>query len=153
MQKGFKTFAEVVNFAIMREEEAYRFYLDLAGKVDDPFMKGILTDFAEEELKHQKILKELDVKGLERIFENVARKIDDLDIADNIKDVSPAPGIDFKGLLIVAMKREEKSQNLYSFLAEASADNDLSLFFVGLAKEEAKHKLRIEKTYKQLYEE
>lgn len=152
MQTGFKTFAEVINFAVMREEEAYKFYKDLAQKTGDMFMQEIFTDFAEEELKHQKMLTGLDVTGLEKIYENIVKKSDDLHVAKNLEAITPAPDVDFKELLVVAMKREERSEHLYSLLAEASADNDISLLFVGLAKEEAKHKSRIEKTYKQLFE-
>jgi rubrerythrin len=153
MQNGFKTFAEVISFAIMREEESHDFYRDLAGKTKDLFMQEIFLDFAEEEMKHRNILKNLDVKGLERIYENIIKNIDELNVSESLKDVSAAPDMDFKKLLVVAMKREEISQRLYSFLAETSDDNDLSLLFVGLAKEEAKHKLRIEKTYNQLFGE
>ena len=136
----------------MREEEAYQFYKDLAGKTGDLFMKELFLDFAEEELKHKRILTGLDVEGLERIYENVVKKIDDLNVSERILEIVPTPDMDLKDLLVVAMKREEKSQQLYSLLAEASADNDMSLLFIGLAKEEAKHKLRIEKTYKQVFE-
>jgi rubrerythrin len=153
MHNDFKTFAEVISFAMMREEESHEFYRNLAGKTKDLFMKEIFKEFAQEELNHLKILKNLDLKGLERIYENIVKNIDELNVSETLKDVSAAPDMDFKKLLTVAMKREEISQRLYSFLAETSDDNDLSLLFVGLAKEEAKHKLRIEKTYNQLYGE
>jgi rubrerythrin len=153
MQNGFKTFAEVIGFAMMREEESHEFYRDLAGKTKDLFMKEIFKEFAQEELNHLKTLKDLDVRGLERIYENIVGNIDELNVSGTLKDVSATPEMDFKELLVAAMKREEISQRLYSFLAETSDDNDLSLLFVGLAKEEAKHKLRIEKTYNQLYGE
>jgi rubrerythrin len=153
MHNGFKTFAEVISFAMMREEESHEFYRDLAGKTKDLFMKEIFMDFAQEEFNHLKILKDLDAGGLERIYENIVNNIDELKVSGTLKDVFATPDMEFKELLVVAMKREEISQRLYSFLAETSDDHDLSLLFVGLAKEEAKHKLRIEKTYRQVYGE
>ena len=151
MPTGFKTFAEVISFAVIREEEAYEFYIDLADKTNDMFMREIFTDFAVEESNHKKMLMELDLKSLERIYDNLLKKIDEIGVSKHLEDIRPEPDVDFKDLLVVAMKREEKSEQLYSILAEASADDDVSLLFVGLAKEEANHKLRIEKTYKQLF--
>ncbi len=151
MQNGFKTFAEAISFAMMREEESHEFYKDLAGKTQDIFMKEIFMDFAQEEINHLKTLKDLDARGLERIYGNIVKNIDALNVSETLKDTTAAPDMDFKELLVVAMKREEISRRLYSFLAEISEDNDLSLLFVGLAKEEAKHKLRIEKAYNQLF--
>ena len=153
MPNIFKTFAEVINFAVMREEEAYKFYIGLSGKTKDLFMQELFADFAEEELKHKKILKNLDAHGLERIYGNFTQNMNKLHVAQALEDLIPSPDMDFKELLIIAMKREEKSQHLYSFLAEISDDNDVSVLFVGLAKEEEKHKFRIEKTYKQLYKD
>jgi rubrerythrin len=49
------------------------------------------------------------------------------------------------------MKREDKSHHLYSLLAEMSEDETVSLLFIGLAREEAHHRLRIERAYKALY--
>lgn len=43
-------FNEILDFAIAREEEAHRFYLDLAEKMDRPNMKKTFLDFAKEEL-------------------------------------------------------------------------------------------------------
>jgi rubrerythrin len=151
MQSGFKTFAEAISFAMMREEESHEFYKDLAGKTQDIFMKEIFMDFAQEEINHLKTLKDLDARGLERIYGNIVKNIDALNVSETLKDTTAAPDMDFRELLVVAMKREEISRRLYSFLAEISEDNDLSLLFVGLAKEEAKHKLRIEKAYHQLF--
>jgi rubrerythrin len=151
MPNGFKTFAEVISFAVMREDESYRFYMDLSARADDPFIQELFTDFAEEELRHKKTLMNLDVGGMERIFAGIVHKIDDLNVAKTLAEITPASGMNFKDLLVIAIKREEISQRLYSFLAETTDDNDVSLLFVGLAKEEAKHKLRIEKTYKQFF--
>jgi rubrerythrin len=149
---GFKTFAEVISFAVMREDESQEFYRELAAKTDDLFMQELFTDFAEEEQNHKRTLMNLNAGGLERIFEGIVHRIDDLNVAETLAEVAPAYGMDFKDLLVIAMKREEISQRLYSFLAETAEDNDVSLLFVGLAKEEAKHKLRIERTYNQLFD-
>jgi rubrerythrin len=45
------------------------------------------------------------------------------------------------------MKRERAAFNLYSDMAEKVQDSELKTVFVGLAKEEAKHKLFFESEY------
>jgi len=152
METGFKTFAEVISFAVMREEEAHAFYVDLAQKTTDPFVEQIFKEFANEELKHKKMLLNMDGRGIEKMFESIVEKLDDLNITEHLQKMAPDPEMDFQQALILAMQREEKSCDLYSLLAELSDDDDLSLLFAAMAKEEARHKLRIERTYKEIYE-
>lgn len=151
MPAGFSTFAEVISFAVMREEDAQAFYSNLAEKADDPFMRQIFSEFAQEESRHKQLLENLDIKAMSRLFDNLTKKIHDIGMLENTPPVSPGTGMSLRDALLLAMKREEKSQNLYSLLAQSTSDNDLSLLFVGLAREEAGHRLRIEKTYQKLF--
>lgn len=151
METRFKTFAEVIEFAAMREEEAHEFYTDLAENADDPYLKQLFTDFAVEELKHKNMLTDIDRGGVERIFKKIIEKVNDLHITESVDDVDPDPNMGFRGALVLAMKREDKSNQLYSLLAELAEDNDISLLFLGLAQEEARHRLRLETAYKNLF--
>ena len=45
------------------------------------------------------------------------------------------------------MKKEKKAFRLYTNLAETCGDDNLEKVFLGLAQEEAKHKLRFEIEY------
>ena len=153
MENGFKTFAEVISFAVMREEESHEFYRDLAEKTDDPFLKPLFIDFAREELQHKKMLLTIDAGGLEEMFEKILKQQVDLGIARKLENVKPDPQMAFGDALILAMKREDKAFELYSLLAEISEDDDLSLLFLGLAKEEEQHCIKIKKTYKSLFDE
>jgi len=153
MEKGFQSLAEVIDFAVRREEEAHNFYKSLAEKIDDPFLQQLFKEFAEEEAKHQKTLLELDATGIERIFRNITQEIDNLNIAARVQEVPPDTQLDLKQALILAMKREDKSHQLYSLLGELSTDETISLLFVGLAQEEARHRHRIETAYQSLFGE
>ena len=55
--------------------------------------------------------------------------------------------ISYQDALIVAMKRERAAFKLYSDLAEKVSEEELRQVFLGLAKEEAKHKLFFESEY------
>ena len=153
MENGFKTFAEVISFAVMREEESHGFYKDLAEKTTDPFLKPLFIDFAREELQHKKMLLTIDADVLDKMFEKIVKKQDDLGMAKNMEIVAPDPDMAFGDALILAMKREDKAFELYSLLAEISEDDDLSILFLGLAREEEQHKMKIEQTYKSLFDQ
>ena len=68
-----------------------------------------------------------------------------------MEKVNPDPDMAFGDALILAMKREDKAYELYSLLAEISEDDDLSVLFLGLAREEQQHRTKIEKTYQSLF--
>ncbi len=54
----FKSFEDVVQFAIEREREAARFYRKAAETEKFEVDKRVLNEHAEEEEKHEQILKE-----------------------------------------------------------------------------------------------
>ena len=151
MENGFKTFAEVIGFAVMREEESHLFYKDLAEKTTDPFLQPLFSEFAKEELKHKERLLNINVGALEQMFEKILEKQVDLGIAKKAGSVEPDPQMAFADALVLAMKREDKAFELYSLLAEICDDDDLSILFLGLAKEEEKHRTKIEETYESLF--
>ncbi|MBC2716334.1 MAG: ferritin family protein [Desulfobacteraceae bacterium] len=152
MEHGFKTFAEVISFAVMREEESHEFYRELAEKTTDPFLQPLFSEFAKEELKHKQMLLDIDAGTLEKMFEKIIEKQDDLGIAKKLENVESNPEMAFADALVLAMKREDKAFELYSLLAEISDDDDLSVLFLGLAKEEEQHRLKIEKTYQAIFD-
>ena len=135
---------EILDFAIQREQEAHDFYMGLAKKMDRPGMKETFTQFAGEELGHRKKLES--IKSGKRLMPS-AQKVLNLKIAEYTVDVDPNEDLDYQNALIVAMKREKASYKLYTDLAALVGEDDLKQTFLGLAQEEAKHKLRFEVEY------
>jgi rubrerythrin len=138
----------ILDFAIAGEEESAAFYRGLAAKVDQAWMKKIFEGFAKEEDGHKaKLLAVKDGRKLERAAEKVA----DLKIGDYMVDVdvSDPASLDYQQALIIAMKKEKAAFRLYSDLAEKTEDAALGDVLLGLAQEEAKHKLRFEVEYDQ----
>jgi rubrerythrin len=62
-------------------------------------------------------------------------------------DIDYEPGMTYKDILIVAMKREEKAMNFYNDFGEKTGDKEHRKLFQLLAQEESKHKLRLETMY------
>ncbi len=135
---------EALDFAIKNEEEAAKFYTDLAEKMDRPWMSKIFKNFAQEEKGHKQKL--LDVKAGKKLL-HAESKILDLKIADYLTDEEPSDRMDYQQALVVAMKKEKKAYKMYNDLADSVDDDNLKEVFLGLAQEEAKHKLRFEIEY------
>ena len=76
-----------------------------------------------------------------------ARPVETLNLADYTVDVDVTGDLDYQDALIIAMKREKAAFRLYNDLAERVNDSELRDLFLGLAQEEAKHKLYFETEY------
>lgn len=142
---NFSSANEILDFAIKKEEEAHDFYMGLAEKVKTPNMKQVFKDFALQEKGHKEKL--LQVKT-GQIGLPSDTKIKDLKIGDHLEDVGEVgPNLDYQTALIIAMKAEKNAFRLYSDLVAAVTDPNLKAILVGLANEEAIHKLRFEVEY------
>ena len=140
----WKSVDEILDFAIVQEEQAAQFYTELAGRMDRPWMSKIFKDFAREEIGHKNKL--VEVKSGKRLMA-AEQKILDLKIGDYLVDVEPTDHMDYQQALVVAMKKEKKAFKMYIDLAGATDDTNLQTVFMSLAQEEAKHKLRFEIEY------
>jgi rubrerythrin len=144
--RSFGSVDEILDFAIGREIEAIRLYTDLAGKVENPQMRKVLKGFAREELEHKEKLETVKVEGIVLQEEEVGS----LGFADDIEGGEVRPDMSYSDVLILAMKKESVSVNLYSDLARMAQDEELGDMFSALAQEEAEHKLRFELEYDRL---
>ncbi len=147
MKKNFNSMDEVLDFAIEKEREAAEFYIYWADRVSDRTLKQVLLRFAEEEKKHERKIKK--VKKGEVVLKPEG-KILDLKISDYLSETKPGEEMDYQEALRIAMQREKESFRLYMNLAESVPDENLRNLFLGLAQEEATHKLRLETLYDEI---
>jgi rubrerythrin len=140
----FDSVDEILGFAIEQEEKAAGFYTDLANRADPKQMKEVFLGFAEEEKGHKAKL--LQVKEGKLMLPAEGRVLD-LRIGDYLEDVTLSSSLDYQEALIVAMKAEKNAFRMYQGLASATNDPSLKAILLGLAQEEAKHKLRFEVEY------
>jgi rubrerythrin len=139
-----KLFDEVIQFAIEGEQEAIDAYTTASGMVTRASVKDMLLGLAKQEMGHKKKLQSIDRDKIEAA---AIADVPDLRLSEYMDDVKISPGMDYQDVLTVAMKREERSNNLYSTLASNSDDAGLKRLFSFLASEEAAHKLALEKEY------
>jgi rubrerythrin len=144
MQK-FESPRDIINYAIQSEQEAHDFYMELSELVKFNELKLILKQFAAEELGHK--------QKLSRIIVNTEQtgltqeSVLDMKMSDYHVDVAPKPDMTYQDLLTIAMKKEKGAFKLYTDLANKISDQNIKEIFLGLAQEEAKHKLRFEIEY------
>lgn len=138
------TIEEILDFAIEKEEDASKFYADLAAKMTKPGTKKIFEGFSKEEQGHKNKL--LAVKGGKFAMPS-QQKVQDLKIGDHLVEIELKTDIEYQDALILAMKAEKAAYKLYHELSEATDDADARNLFLTLAQEEAKHKLRFEIEY------
>lgn len=137
---------KVLDCAIANEEKAADFYRYLAGESRQADMKDVFLKFAGEEEGHKAKLISIKAGKLKLLHEQT---VVDLGLADELEDepIELSGDIEYSQALVIAMKSEQKAQNLYSRLAESTNDPDCKSVLLGLAQEEAKHKLRFESEY------
>lgn len=142
----FSSISEVLDYAICREDDAARFYTDLAGKMERKEMRDIFIEFAEEERSHSDALTALRDKGRTSFPEGytVTLDIEDDDEEDRIV---PSADMSYCDALKLAIAREMASIKLYTALGEDAAGPEQKRLFETLVQEEVRHKLRFELDY------
>ena len=134
----------IIDYAIEREEEAYRFYLDLSARADQQRMRQVFEEFAQEELMHKSKLLAIKSGKVEIASKE---KVSDLKLSDYLVAVELEDVKDYQQALIVAMKLEKAAFKLYTNFAAKFDNEEIRQTFLALAQEEAKHKLYFEVEY------
>jgi len=142
------TLENALKLALSMEEQSIEIYTSAQNKVLNPSSKVLLKELVKEEEKHKnKILEAMgDPKKVKEIG-SLETRIHDLKIVDFLKDVSLAPDADYQQILIYAGKREKETHDFYLELAKKYRDKQIGKMFANLAREELKHKYKIEKEY------
>jgi len=134
---------EILRFAIRKEADAATLY-KMAAERANPGVKKTFEELALEEEGHKKKLEGFDLKKLDQVE---VKETQGLGISEMIEDVSFSPDMSYADLLRMAIKNEEKSQNMYHSTAQLVKEPSLKKMLLILAQEESIHKERLEKIY------
>ncbi len=137
-------FEKIISFAIEKEKEAAELYEKMSGLARKPNAKVMFNELMAEEIKHRESLEGM---AEERVPDLPLQKVTDLKISDYLVDVDFKPDMDYQGILIMAMKREESAVKLYNDMAEKAQTPRLQKLLKFMSQEEARHKLRLETEY------
>lgn len=137
-------FNDIIDFAISREKEAVEFYQELGTLAGFAAQKEALKEFEDMERGHIRLLEGV----LQREGFSGAKKTPvDLKLDDYLVPVEPAADMSYQDILTAAIKKEKRSMELYSRLAEEAelpAEQDV---FQRLFAEESNHKHYFERIY------
>ncbi len=139
-----KTFEQVIEFAIQREEDAIKAYGDMVEMAETPGLKTLLAELQNEERNHKKLLQDMTEERAESLR---VKDVIDLKISDYLVEEPPSADMNFQDLLILAAKKEQKAVELYSSLAQQAGQEDIKKLFEFLVMQEKSHKLKLEKEY------
>ena len=137
--------AEILEFAISREVEAYHFFLALAKRVSTPEMRKVFEDLAKEELEHKAKL-ELEVMKTGKTVEvalKPGRPASEYILADDEAQLD----MDYKDMLLLGIEKEEAAFRTYVNLLANVDDEESREVLLAIAEQEVKHKLRFETEY------
>ncbi len=135
---------DVINFAIDREIKAMEFYQQCADRAKNPGIKKFFEEMVEEEQRHRDLLKDLNPVDLGEIK---LPEVENLKISDYLIDVKFHEGLTYQEALTLAMKKEEKAHAFYAAWQTKCMHEKTAKVFELLAKEELKHKRKIETIY------
>ncbi len=139
-----EAYRKILSLAINREIESYTFYRATADKVRDPNLKKLFAELAGEETKHRELLTGFLAKPPKSLkFDTVK----DYKVAESVKSPPLTPDLKPIDGMVLAIQKELEAMQMYTQLAERSADADQKKIFLELASMERGHKARLEDIY------
>ncbi|MBN2596459.1 ferritin family protein [Labilibaculum sp.] len=142
--KIFRTFEEIIDYAIDKEMDEIEFYSEVASRMDRKHVKGLFWDIALEKTARMLRLEKMkDVKPELNLDE-----IKDMKITASLEDVDYTRNdLTYQDALIIAMKKEKAKFKFYLSMAESAVNKECRETFLALANDEARQKLKFEIEY------
>ncbi len=134
---------KALDFAIASEKEAEAFYKEWSQKAKDPAVKGLFAELAGVEHGHMEMLSQITPEEMAASAADLATA--GLGLSDMLVAVKASTKLSLQEAMILAMKREEGAVKLYTRLAELNGE--ARSLFEALAKEEGRHKAKLEAEY------
>ncbi len=140
---------DLLDSAIYKEIAAEALYLALQNKTQDPGASALMREMASEEKHHAEWITALKDQGKTRSWHR--GPVHDLKISDHLVGADRLDGAGLQDTLIFSMKREQQSVEFYSKLMGTMRTAAAKRLCLRLAKEELRHKLKLEILYDKLF--
>ena len=142
--------SELLDTAIYKEIAAQAYYIAGQKKTQDQGAKALMSELAEEELKHAELLKDLKEKGIARQDWH-PEKVPDLRISEYLTGSDTLQDAGLQDTMASAIKREELSVEFYSKMMGVLRGDLSKRLCERLVHEELKHKFKLETFYDNLF--
>lgn len=138
-----KKLQRAISQAIKKEEYSYKLYIKAYKKTKIKSSKQLFKKLAQQELKHKKTLKTLNLKQLEtkKLRFNVAKKL----MLTPLNELN-----ELKNILKSVISREQDAYDSYMKLSGVFSGKP-KILFIKLANQEKTHKELIKKEYKRMF--
>jgi len=144
--------AELWDTAIYKEVASEALYAAAQGQTRDPGARELLKDLAGEEKRHAELLKGFREEGWSKRRWHRG-KVPDLKVSEYLTGGDSLEGAGLQETLVFAMKREQQSLEFYARMMSVVRDRRARLLCQRLAREELRHKFRLETFYDSLFYE
>lgn len=142
----FITLEQVIQFAIEREDTAYKLYKRAAELSSTIPARKIFEALAEEEATHKEVFSKIDADKVEH---HKLCTIPEKTIATYLADVEFSPDLSYNQILQFALKTEENAYQLYKAAAGMTDDERLQKVLMTFADVELGHRRRLEEIYEE----
>ncbi|MFH0799914.1 MAG: ferritin family protein [Pseudomonadota bacterium] len=137
---------QLFSVAIQREVESHEFYLQVAGRVENPNVKEVFNRLAQDELGHKELLERF------KSDPTLVMKFNGTPLVDfKIAESSGLPrlSIDMKpaDAIALAIKKEQQAMEFYLGLVRKAGDPEMKKIFESLSKMELGHKVKLENAF------
>ena len=134
---------EILRFAIRKEADTAAFYR-MAADRSNPGVRKTFEELAKEEDGHKRKLEGFDLKKIDALE---LKETKGMGLSEVMEDVPFSSDMSYADLLRMAIKNEEKSQQLYTATANMVKEAKMKKLLLALAQEESTHKEKLEKIY------
>jgi rubrerythrin len=134
---------EILRFAIRKEADAAAFYR-MAADRSNPGVRKTFEELAKEEDGHKRKLEGFDLKAMDKME---LKETKGMGLSEVMEDVPFSSDMSYADLIRMAIKNEEKSQQLYTSTAKMVKEPKMKKLLLVLAQEESTHKEKLEKVY------
>jgi len=139
-----QTYKKIVEQAINEEVVASIFYQDASNKVEDPYLKKMFAQLAEDERGHKRILEKiLTSDSIKQYFKDSV----DFKVSETVDKPALTTKMKPADAIALAMKNEEYAMRQYQQMADVCDDSEKKRVFEDLAAMERGHKQKMEKAF------
>ena len=142
----FVTINDVIEFAVQREDTAFRLYKLAAQLTNEPSARKMFEEFAVEESTHKSVFSRI---AESRSEDASACVLPEPSIAAYMVDVPFRVDMTYREILTYALKAEDGAYNLYRAAAGATDNEELRKILLNFAEVELGHRRRIEAIYEE----
>jgi len=138
----FNSYEAILEFGILKERQANRFYLAMAQRVAHKGIGSLFEELAAEELEHKAKL-ELELMKVGRVVDTTP-DTEEINSMDYIVSESPELDMDLTDALDLAVTKEDAAFRLYIDMASKARNEESRETILAMAQEEMRHKVRFE---------